>query len=85
MPACLPVSCTHVRDARTRHALVICAIKEEGPEGPSVSTLCMSVLAANEVALLEAARADVHLLALAILHDGDMLDIGTELTVYGAV
>ena len=42
-------------------------------------------LAAGDVALLEAARADVHLLRVAVLEDGDALDVGLELAVHGAV
>ena len=38
-------------------------------------------LAASEVALLEATGADVHLALVAILDDGDALDVGTELAV----
>ena len=40
---------------------------------------------AGNVALLQATRADVHLLRMAILVHGDTLDIGLELAVHGAV
>ena len=43
--------------------------------------LSQTKLAAGEVALLQAARADIHLALMAILHDGDTLDVRTELAV----
>ena len=44
-----------------------------------------SALGADEVALLEAAGADVHLLATAVLDDGHALDVGLERASHGAV
>ena len=38
-------------------------------------------LAASQVTLLEATRADVHLLLFSIHHDGDALDVRLELAV----
>lgn len=43
------------------------------------------VSGASEVALLEATGANVHLALLTILHDGDTLDVGTELTIGNTV
>ena len=43
------------------------------------------MLAANQVALLEAPGADVHLLALAVDDDADVLDVGLERAIDGAV
>jgi len=40
-------------------------------------------LAAGDVALLEAARADVHLTLVTIHDNGNTLDVGTELAVDG--
>ena len=38
-------------------------------------------LAASDVALLQAAGADVHLLLMTVYHNRDPLDVGTELAV----
>lgn len=42
-------------------------------------------LAANDVALLEAARANISLLTMTINHNGDALNVGLEGTSHGAV
>ena len=39
------------------------------------------MLAAREIALFQTTGADVHLALATILHDGDTLDVGTELAV----